>query len=74
MYNPMYSPLREVLNDAAFGKAFDKLAKTIEVRRERSKGRMRKERRNEEEGLRTIALLSIGSPASTVCSSAAWCV
>ena len=31
MYNPVYSPLREMVNAAAYGKAFDRLVQTTEV-------------------------------------------
>ena len=98
MYNPVYSPLREVVNAAAYGKAFDRLVQTTEVGkvegtregrrkggreggREGGKREEEKDERVEKRRKRSltlllvaIACLSTGSPASAVCSSAAWCV
>ena len=59
MYNPIYSPLREVVNAAAYGESFDGLARTTEVRMEEGwkKGRREElgreiclERRGEDRG------------------------
>lgn len=55
IYNPVYSPLREVVTAAAYGKSFNRLVKATNVRIEgggrgrRKRGKKRKKGGEEEE-------------------------